>query len=137
MEPSLSYEQVHDAILDTIRANEFKACYIRPLVYRGYHTLGVNPFPCPVDIAILTWEWGAYLGQEALDRRRRRPGELVVAGGAEHLPDAGQVVGQLRELATDQDGSGRRGLQRRHRARHGRVSSAKAAVRICSWCATT
>ncbi len=66
MEPSLSYEQVHDAILDTIRANEFKACYIRPLVYRGYHTLGVNPFPCPVDIAILTWEWGAYLGQEAL-----------------------------------------------------------------------
>jgi branched-chain amino acid aminotransferase len=43
-----------------------KACYIRPIVYRGYHTLGVNPFPCPVNTAILVWEWGAYLGQDAL-----------------------------------------------------------------------
>jgi branched-chain amino acid aminotransferase len=66
MEPRLSYDEVHDAVLETIRANEYKACYIRPLVYRGYHTLGVNPFPCPVDVAILTWEWGAYLGQEAI-----------------------------------------------------------------------
>jgi branched-chain amino acid aminotransferase len=66
MEPSVSYEQVHDAVLETIRVNDFKACYIRPLIYRGYHTLGVNPFPCPVDVAILTWEWGAYLGQDAL-----------------------------------------------------------------------
>ena len=57
---------MHDAVLETIRANEFKACYIRPIVYRGYHTLGVNPFPCPVDTAILLWEWGAYLGQDAL-----------------------------------------------------------------------
>jgi branched-chain amino acid aminotransferase len=56
------------AVLDTIRANEFKACYIRPIVYRGYHALGVNPFPCPVDAAVLTWEWGAYLGQDALER---------------------------------------------------------------------
>jgi branched-chain amino acid aminotransferase len=66
MEPGVSYEQVHEAVLETIRVNQFKACYIRPLVYRGYHTLGVNPFPCPVDVAILTWEWGAYLGQDAL-----------------------------------------------------------------------
>jgi len=66
MEPQVSYEALHDAVLDTIRANGFKACYIRPLIYRGYHTLGVNPFPCPVDTAILTWEWGAYLGQDAL-----------------------------------------------------------------------
>ena len=34
-----------DAVLETIRANHFKACYIRPIVYRGYETLGVNPFP--------------------------------------------------------------------------------------------
>ena len=49
-------------------ANEFKACYIRPIVYRGYEALGVNPFPCPIDIAILTWEWGAYLGDDALEQ---------------------------------------------------------------------
>ena len=44
-----------------------KACYIRPLIYRGYDTLGVNPLPNPVDAAILVWEWGAYLGQDALE----------------------------------------------------------------------
>jgi branched-chain amino acid aminotransferase len=66
MEPQPSYDEMHAAVLETIRANNFKACYIRPIVYRGYNALGVNPFPCPVDTAILTWEWGAYLGQDAL-----------------------------------------------------------------------
>src|SRR6476661_4489243 len=66
MEPTFSYEEVHKGVIDTIRANAMKACYIRPIVYRGYNTLGVNPFPCPVDTAILLWDWGAYLGQDAL-----------------------------------------------------------------------
>jgi branched-chain amino acid aminotransferase len=56
-----------DAVLETIRANQMKACYIRPIVYRGYETLGVNPLANPVDAAIMVWEWGAYLGQEALE----------------------------------------------------------------------
>ena len=56
------------AVLETIRANEMKACYIRPVVYRGYDSLGVNPLTCPVDAAILLWEWGAYLGQKALEQ---------------------------------------------------------------------
>src|SRR5205823_7016797 len=55
------------AVLETIRANAMKACYIRPLVYRGYDSLGVNPLPNPVDAAIILWEWGAYLGKEALE----------------------------------------------------------------------
>src|SRR5258707_6361534 len=66
MDVGLTYDQVRAAIIETIKANAFKACYIRPLVYRGYHTLGVNPLPCPVDTAILLWDWGAYLGQDAL-----------------------------------------------------------------------
>ena len=66
MEPTESPEKLTEAVLATIRANEMKACYIRPLVYRGYNALGVNPFPCPVDTAILVWEWGTYLGQDAL-----------------------------------------------------------------------
>jgi branched-chain amino acid aminotransferase len=57
-----------NAVLDTIRANRMAACYIRPILYRGYETLGVNPLTCPVDAAILLWEWGAYLGQEALEQ---------------------------------------------------------------------
>jgi branched-chain amino acid aminotransferase len=67
MEPQVDMETMTEAVLNTIRANEFKACYIRPIVYRGYNELGVNPFPCPVDTAILTWEWGAYLGKDALE----------------------------------------------------------------------
>ena len=73
MEPQIDQAALTEAVLETIRANAFKACYIRPIIYRGYNTLGVNPFPCPVDTAILTWEWGAYLGQDALEQRRRRP----------------------------------------------------------------
>ena len=68
MEPQIDLGALTEAVLETIRANDFKACYIRPIVYRGYHALGVNPFPCPVDTAILTWEWGAYLGKDALEQ---------------------------------------------------------------------
>jgi branched-chain amino acid aminotransferase len=65
----LPYDQrtLSEATLDLIRVNGFKACYIRPLVYRGYHSLGVNPHPCPVDVAIMLWEWGAYFTKEALE----------------------------------------------------------------------
>ena len=58
--------QIEEAILSTIRANKMKACYIRPIVYRGYGDVGVNPLPCPVDVTIAVWEWGSYLGPEAL-----------------------------------------------------------------------
>lgn len=58
--------EVEEAILQTIRANKMRACYIRPVVYRGYGDVGVNPLPCPVDVTIAVWEWGSYLGPEAL-----------------------------------------------------------------------
>jgi len=67
MEPQIDQAALTQAVLETIRANEHKACYIRPIVYRGYNALGVNPFPCPVDTAVLTWPWGAYLGHDALE----------------------------------------------------------------------
>ena len=68
MEYSLDLAAMTQAVVDTVVANGLEACYIRPLIYRGYHTLGVNPLPCPVDAAILIWEWGAYLGPEALEK---------------------------------------------------------------------
>jgi branched-chain amino acid aminotransferase len=68
MDSQFTQAGLTEAVLETIRANEYKACYIRPLLYRGYHTLGVNPFPCPVDAAVLTWEWGAYLGKDAVEQ---------------------------------------------------------------------
>src|SRR6187200_3244490 len=66
MEYPLDLQGWEHAVLETIRANNFKSCYIRPLVYRGYETLGVNPLTCPVDACILLWDWGTYLGQDAL-----------------------------------------------------------------------
>src|SRR5512138_37201 len=57
-----------EAVLETIRANRFKACYIRPLIYRGFGAPGVNPLGSPVDAAIMCWEWGKYLGPEALEK---------------------------------------------------------------------
>ena len=68
MEYALDLQGWMDAVLETIRANEMKACYIRPIVYRGYDSLGVTPFSCPVDAAIILWEWGTMLGQEALEQ---------------------------------------------------------------------
>jgi branched-chain amino acid aminotransferase len=67
MEPSFSPEQVNAAILETIRANKLDACYIRPVVYRGVGPLGVNPLGTPVEVAVMVWDWGKYLGQEALE----------------------------------------------------------------------
>jgi len=61
-------EEFNQAVLETITANEMDACYIRPIVYRGYGQLGVNPFPCPVDMAIMVMDWGKYLGPEALEK---------------------------------------------------------------------
>jgi branched-chain amino acid aminotransferase len=60
--------QLEAGIKETIRANNMKACYIRPIVYRGYGEVGVNPLGCPVDVAIAVWEWGTYLGPEALEK---------------------------------------------------------------------
>ena len=68
MEYPLDLAGWRDAVLQTIRANQMKACYIRPIVYRGYETLGVNPLSNPVDAAILVWDWGAYLGADALEQ---------------------------------------------------------------------
>lgn len=63
-----SREEIAQAIVDTILENGHKACYIRPIVFRGYDQIGVDPRSCPVDVAIATFEWGRYLGPEAIER---------------------------------------------------------------------
>jgi len=67
MEVPYDPQTLTDATMNLIRTNGFKACYIRPIVYRGYDSLGVNPAPCPVDVAIMLWEWGAYFTKEAIE----------------------------------------------------------------------
>jgi len=68
MDVPYTREQIDEAITGTIAANKMDACYIRPLIYRGYGQLGVNPFPCPVDVCIMVWDWGRYLGTDALEK---------------------------------------------------------------------
>jgi branched-chain amino acid aminotransferase len=60
-------DEITKAVVETVQANGHAACYIRPLIYRGYETLNVNPLSCPVEAAILVWEWSAYLGEGALE----------------------------------------------------------------------
>jgi branched-chain amino acid aminotransferase len=68
MDPPYSFDQIRDGIIKTVEVNKLDECYIRPLVYRGYDELGVNPFNNPVNVMIAVWEWGKYLGQEALEQ---------------------------------------------------------------------
>lgn len=60
-------QEFEQACVDIIVVNEFEDCYLRPLVYRGFHSLGVHPAKCPVDVLIGAWEWGKYLGEEAME----------------------------------------------------------------------
>lgn len=66
-EIAVSIEDFEKACVDLIVANEYEDCYLRPLVYRGYHSLGVHPAKCPVDTLIGAWKWGKYLGEEAME----------------------------------------------------------------------
>jgi len=66
--PEYTIEEMIEAVLATIRENKLEECYIRPIVFRGYGELGVNPTHCPLDTVIAVWGWGAYLGAEALEK---------------------------------------------------------------------
>ncbi|HIH62419.1 MAG TPA: branched-chain-amino-acid transaminase [Methanobacteriales archaeon] len=60
-------EEICEAVIETVKINNLKECYIRPVVFRGHKELGVNPLNCPVEVVIAAWEWESYLGQEALE----------------------------------------------------------------------
>jgi branched-chain amino acid aminotransferase len=59
-------DQLADAIIETVKVNELRECYIRPLIYLGYGEMGINNAGNPVCVSIAVWPWGAYLGEDAL-----------------------------------------------------------------------
>ena len=61
-----SASQLAEAMLELVRVNRMESCYIRPIVIRGYGEMGVNPLKNPIDVYIACWNWGKYLGDEAL-----------------------------------------------------------------------
>jgi branched-chain amino acid aminotransferase len=64
MELPFAKEQFREVTHELIVRNGFKSCYIRPLVWRGYGPMGLNPLDNPVEAMVAVWEWGAYLGEE-------------------------------------------------------------------------
>ncbi|WP_136590771.1 branched-chain amino acid transaminase [Salinigranum halophilum] len=68
MEIPFSREELTEATLELIRRQDLQSCYIRPIAFYGYDSLGVSPRECPVDVAIAAWPWGTYLGEDALEQ---------------------------------------------------------------------
>lgn len=66
MDFPFSIDETCQAVLDLIRANRMDACYIRPIVLRGYGEAGVNPYSVPIEVYMACWDWGRYLGEEAI-----------------------------------------------------------------------
>ncbi|HZL06076.1 MAG TPA: branched-chain amino acid transaminase [Coriobacteriia bacterium] len=66
MDLGYSTDELVEAVRTTIGANELPACYIRPIAFRGYGVMGVDPVPAPVQVSIAVWPWESYLGEAAL-----------------------------------------------------------------------
>lgn len=66
MDLGYSTEELVEAVKNTIRENKLPACYVRPLAFRGYGVMGVDPIPAPVQVSIAVWPWESYLGEAAL-----------------------------------------------------------------------
>ena len=79
-----SVDELVDAVKETVKVNDLPSCYIRPLVYLSYGEMGLNPLPCSVDVAIATWPWGAYLGDEGINSGVR----MMISSWQRHDPNA-------------------------------------------------
>ena len=84
-------EALRVATHELIGRNRLRSCYIRPIVFRGYGQMGLNPLDAPVDVSVAVWEWGAYLGEEGKRNgiraklsswRRISPASLIPASKA-------------------------------------------------------
>jgi branched-chain amino acid aminotransferase len=81
------------ATKETVRSTGLPSCYIRPIAYLGYGEMGLNTMPCSVDVAIACWPWGAYLGDDAVEKGVR----MKVSSWTRHehntMPPAAKTIG--------------------------------------------
>ncbi len=84
-------EQIRDAIVETVRRNNLKSCYVRPIVFRGFENFSLDPRKCPVQVAILAFELGRYLGAEAIEKGV----EVGVSSWRRMAPDTFPALGKL------------------------------------------
>jgi len=66
MDVGYSAEQLREAAIELVRVNKMDSCYVRPIALRGYGDVGVNAMKNPIEVYLACWEWGQYLGEEAL-----------------------------------------------------------------------
>jgi len=64
--PPFSPKEISKAIIESVKVNRLKECYIRPIIYIGYGSMGIYPKDNPIKAAIAVWPWGAYLGEDGL-----------------------------------------------------------------------
>lgn len=67
MEHKWTISELQHACLELVRRSGLQQCYLRPIIFRGFGSFGVNPFPNPLECYIGAWDWGKYLGDEALE----------------------------------------------------------------------
>ncbi len=79
-----SVDELVEATRTTVRVNGLAECYIRPIVYLGYGEMGLNPLPCPVNVSIAVWPWGAYLGDDGVANGVR----VKISSWQRHDPNA-------------------------------------------------
>jgi branched-chain amino acid aminotransferase len=93
MDMPYSVEEIVQATKDTVLSTGLPSCYIRPIAYYGYGEMGLNTLPCKVDIAIACWPWGAYLGDDAVEKGVR----MKISSWTRHdhntMPPAAKTVG--------------------------------------------
>jgi branched-chain amino acid aminotransferase len=77
-------DEIIAATKETVAASGLDQCYIRPIVYLGYGEMGLNPLPCPVNVSIACWPWGAYLGDAGMERGVR----MKISSWQRHDPNA-------------------------------------------------
>ena len=93
MELPYSVDDLRGATLELIGSNGLAECYIRPIAFYGYGELGVHPRSNPVDVVIMSWPWGAYLGEEALTQGISAKISSWKRVGANTIPHVSKATG--------------------------------------------
>lgn len=86
-------EQLVDACLETVRANRLTSCYLRPLIFVGDGAMGLYATTNPTRVAVVAWKWGAYLGEEGLQKGIRAKISSFTRPGINMVMAKGKVVG--------------------------------------------
>jgi len=93
MDMPYSVDELIAATKATVKATGLPSCYVRPIAYYGYGEMGLNTLPCSVDVAIACWPWGAYLGDDAVEKGVR----MKISSWTRHdhntMPPASKTTG--------------------------------------------